>query len=174
MTASHCHCLHRETPSHPEENQTDTDHANVRFPPPLIHLIAVLAAVGLQRLTPLNLPVSWLLTGFGAGVMLLSLLLAGSAFSQFARSNNPVPPNQPVNGLMTQGPFRFTRNPLYLALALLQLGMGLMTGNGWILATLPPALLTVRYYVIRREEAYLTRRFGLAYQDYQSRVRRWF
>ena len=150
------------------------NHANVHFPPPLIHLIAIMIAVGIDARFPLVLPASGQTTMFGAILMILSVLIAGSAFRQFARNDNPVPPNQPVKGLMEEGVFRFTRNPLYLALGLLHAGIGLISGNGWVLITLLPVLLVVRYYVIAREEAYLTRRFGQDYLDYQARVRRWF
>jgi len=150
------------------------NHANVHFPPPLIHLIAIVTAVGIDERFPLALPVPGLLAMFGAIFIILSVLIAGSAFRQFARNDNPVPPNQPVKGLMEEGAFRFTRNPLYLALGLLHAGIGLISGNAWVLVTLLPALLVVRYYVIAREEAYLTRRFGQDYLDYQARVRRWF
>ena len=59
-------------------------------------------------------------------------------------------------------------------MALLQAAIGLISGHAWVLIMLLPALAVVRYYVIAREEAYLTRRFGQAYLDYQARVRRWF
>lgn len=173
MSASLCRCS-RSTRQTETKNDEKADHANVHFPPPLIHLIAVMAAIGVAAFLPLSLPRSGLLVGLGAGLLTLSLWIVGSAFRQFARSDNPVPPNRPINDLMDGGPFRFTRNPLYLALALLQAGVGLISGNGWILVTLLPALAVVRYYVIAREEAYLTRRFGQAYLDYQARVRRWF
>jgi len=149
------------------------NHANVHFPPPLIHLIAIVTAVGIDERFPLA-PAPGMLAMFGAIFIILSVLIAGSAFRQFARNDNPVPPNQPVKGLMEEGAFCFTRNPLYLALGLLHAGIGLFSGNAWVLVTLPPALLVVRYYVIAREEAYLTRRFGQDYLDYLARVRRWF
>lgn len=165
-------CAHRNDVSQSLQDCAG-DHANVHFPPPLIHFIFILITVAVNQFIPVALPRAVLLIGTGMGLIFLSILIAGSAFSQFAQSNNPVPPNQPVKDLMVQGPFRFTRNPLYLALALLQAGVSLVSGNGWILMTLPFVLLIVRHYVIGREEAYLARRFGQTYLDYQSRVRRW-
>ncbi|MCB1877039.1 MAG: isoprenylcysteine carboxylmethyltransferase family protein [Chromatiales bacterium] len=149
------------------------DHANVHFPPPLIHGVGVMSGLGLSYLYPLVLPKSSSLVWVGAGLLALALAIASSAFREFARSRNPVPPNRPIHGLMTAGPFRFTRNPLYLALACLHAGFGLVAGNAWVLLILVPSLLWVRYYVIVREEAYLTRRFGQPYLDYQAQVRRW-
>jgi len=149
------------------------NHANVHLPPPVIHATGVIAGFVLYEYSAFKVPASLLLNGLGVILVLISMIIAGSVFRQFARSDNPVPPNQPINALMSSGPFRYTRNPLYLALALLHGGIGLVTGNVWILLTLPPVLLIVRYYVIAREEAYLARRFGQNYLDYQARVRRW-
>ena len=172
MLLSPCRCAQSARDNAPEK-PADKDHANVYFPPPLIHLSAILIAVGLAWRYPLALPTGALSIGLGVVLLAVSMLIARAAFRQFSRNHNPVAPNKPIGDLMDGGPFRFTRNPLYVALALLQAGIGLISGSAWILLTLPPALLVVRYYVIAREEAYLTRRFGQAYLDYQSRVRRW-
>lgn len=149
------------------------DHANVNFPPPLIHGVGILSAVGLNALFPLTLAESALFWWLGQSLFLFALAVAVPSFRKFAKSGTPVPPNRPVQALMTSGPFRFSRNPLYLALASVHGGIALVSGLGWILVTLPVALLVVRFYVIAREEAYLTRRFGQAYLNYKVRVRRW-
>jgi protein-S-isoprenylcysteine O-methyltransferase Ste14 len=149
------------------------NHAGVQVPPPLIHGICILAGIGLDALFPLTLPAQALSMGLGAGLVAAALFIAWWAFRRFARSRNPVPPNQPIHALMTDGPDRFTRNALYLALAWLHAGIGLIAGSLWVLATLALALLVVRHYVIAREEAYLARRFGTAYTAYQARGRRW-
>ena len=75
---------------------------------------------------------------------------------------------------MNYGPFRFTRNPLYLGLALLYLGIALWLGVLWPVVLLPALILLVQQVVILREEAYLESRFGEAYRAYRARVRRWF
>ncbi len=152
----------------------DEDHAGVHVPPPVLHIAAVLSGVGLATVFPLRLPAPTWLAVAGLLLMTGALLIAGWAFREFGDKRNPVPPNQPIGALMTGGPFRFTRNPLYLALALLHAGIGLLSGNAWVLLALIPTLLIVRYYVIAREEAYLIRRFGKAYRDYMASVRRWF
>jgi len=173
MVASQCRCSHSRL-EHGTKVDGKEHHANVHFPPPLIHLVSIMVAVGIAAFFPLALPASGLSVGLGSWLLILSLLIAGSAFRQFASNDNPVPPNQPIMSLMEEGVFRFTRNPLYLALALLHSGIGLISGSAWVLITLLPALLVVRYYAIAREEAYLARRFGQEYLDYQARVRRWF
>jgi protein-S-isoprenylcysteine O-methyltransferase Ste14 len=82
-------------------------------------------------------------------------------------------PVRPATALITEGPFRFTRNPLYLSLALLYLGIALGLGVLWPIVLLPALMLLVQQLVVLREEAYLESRFGDAYRTYRKRVRRW-
>jgi protein-S-isoprenylcysteine O-methyltransferase Ste14 len=130
--------------------------------------------MGINEFFPLQLPQAELLWWLGPCLFLLALILAGLGFREFFRARNRPPPNKPIRELMTGGPYRITRNPLYLSLALIHAGIGFVTGTPWVLLSLPPTLLVIRYYVIAREEAYLIRRFGERYLDYQARVRRWF
>lgn len=81
---------------------------------------------------------------------------------------------RPTTALALGGPYRFTRNPMYLGLASLHLGAALLFDSFWVILTLPPVLWVVRRAVIDREERYLEARFGGAYLDYKRRVRRWF
>jgi len=80
---------------------------------------------------------------------------------------------KPTTALVTEGPFRYSRNPIYLALTLLYVGVALLINALWILLLVVPAVLVLRYGVIAREEAYLTRKFGEAYRQYMAQVRRW-
>jgi protein-S-isoprenylcysteine O-methyltransferase Ste14 len=74
---------------------------------------------------------------------------------------------------VTTGIHGYTRNPIYLGMFLVYVGIGLIVRSPWILNLMLPLALTIRYGVVRREEAYLERRFGDAYRAYKSRVRRW-
>jgi protein-S-isoprenylcysteine O-methyltransferase Ste14 len=80
---------------------------------------------------------------------------------------------KPTTALVTEGPFRYSRNPIYLALTLLYVGVALLINALWILLLIVPVLLVIRYGVIAREEAYLTRKFGDTYRQYTARVQRW-
>jgi protein-S-isoprenylcysteine O-methyltransferase Ste14 len=80
---------------------------------------------------------------------------------------------KPTTALVTEGPFRYSRNPSYVALTLLYVGVALLINALWILLLVVPALVVLRYGVIAREEAYLTRKFGEAYRQYTTQVRRW-
>jgi protein-S-isoprenylcysteine O-methyltransferase Ste14 len=96
-----------------------------------------------------------------------------AALGRFRRAGTPVETYRPTTALVTEGIYRRTRNPMYVALTLLYAGIGFAANSLWTLGFLPPLLLVMRYGVIAREERYLTRRFGTRYLDYQGSVRRW-
>jgi protein-S-isoprenylcysteine O-methyltransferase Ste14 len=91
----------------------------------------------------------------------------------FYRAGTSVHPGRPANALVTNGPFRYSRNPLYLALTIIYLGITLSAGSLWPLATLIPALAIVHWKIVRREEQYLEGRFGDDYRAYKAQVNRW-
>ena len=147
----------------------------MRLFPPLIY--AALFAVGYtaDRIAPMRLfvdpPAAVRLVGWA--LVALAALLAASAAFLFLRAGTTPDPRRPTTALVVHGPYRFTRNPMYLALALLYLGVALLLNAAWPLVLLPVAIMLVERWVIAREEAYLERRFGDAYRAYQARVRRW-
>jgi protein-S-isoprenylcysteine O-methyltransferase Ste14 len=149
------------------------DSPGVHIPPPLFYVAAIGSGALLRRYVPLTV-------GGGAarviGAWLFVALFAGLfvwSFAWFARQKTTVIPNKPANALILDGPFRLTRNPLYLAMAFLTAGAGLWLNTWWVLILLLPAVALVDRFVIAREEAYLRRRFGAEYDVYTARVRRW-
>lgn len=153
------------------------DTPGVIAPPPL--LLALFLAIGLGldwllpgRLWPLDLPwpVRWLV---GLAPILGGGLLALAAERRFKAAGTDVRPWRPSTALASGGPYRFTRNPMYLGLLLVLTGVALATDGPWLLAQLVPLALVLHFGVVRREEAYLERKFGDAYRDYTRRVRRW-
>jgi len=113
-----------------------------------------------------RLLLGWILAGAGVA-------LAASAIALFRRASTSPVPNQPTTALVAQGPYRFTRNPMYVGLAALYAGVALLANSWWPLVVLPVVLMVIRWRVIAREEAYLERKFGDAYRAYTTRVRRW-
>jgi protein-S-isoprenylcysteine O-methyltransferase Ste14 len=109
----------------------------------------------------------------GLPLALGGLSLAREFFITFRRAGTPVDPRRAATVLVTHGPYRFTRNPAYLGMALLYSGITLLRGALWPFATLPAVLTIVDRGVIAREERYLTERFGQSYTDYCANVRRW-
>ncbi|MEW8276480.1 MAG: isoprenylcysteine carboxylmethyltransferase family protein [Candidatus Thiodiazotropha taylori] len=149
------------------------DHADVILPPPVIHIVSIGLGGVIGNYFPMPLPHWVILQWIGVMLSVMAIAITLWGMRVFQVSRNPVAPNQPVTRLMVSGPYRFTRNPLYLSLILLQLGVALFFLNGWMVLLLAPVVVFVRYYVVAREEAYLLRRFGTDYQAYQNRVRRW-
>ena len=151
------------------------DHAGIRVPPPLIFLGLVLIGPLLDHLlgiAPLRIarPVQVVLT--------LALVAAGlavvlAAIRRFQSAGTRVEPWAPSSAIVSAGIYRFSRNPMYLGMVLVMLGLALIIANPASLAMVGVATLVVDRFVIRREEAYLERKFGGEYQAYRRRVRRW-
>jgi protein-S-isoprenylcysteine O-methyltransferase Ste14 len=155
---------------------TDAATAGVIARPPLLFLGALLLGVLADRLLPVALPLPdaglrrWLTAGL---LILLGLAIAIAGIRNFTRAGTPVPINEPTRALVTTGIHGRSRNPIYVALFLIYIGIGVAARSPWILILTLPLALTMRYGVVAREEAYLERRFGDAYRSYRSRVRRW-
>ncbi|MBB5015497.1 methyltransferase family protein [Rehaibacterium terrae] len=161
------------------EHDNDSDDATpgVRFPPPLIFLLGLLAGIGLEYMLfdwTLVRPerLFWLrLLALGFAAAAAWLLVA--ALGGFRRQGNDPRPWREDSALVVEGIYRHTRNPMYVGMALAYVAIATWLNTLWPLLTLGPVLFAIRHYVIAREEAYLERRFGEAYRDYCRRVRRW-
>jgi protein-S-isoprenylcysteine O-methyltransferase Ste14 len=151
-------------------------HAGVRFPPPLVYVIPFFLAF------LLNDRIEFLIVGAGAGPVQqltgAAMILAGFGLMAwglvtFGRLRINALPFRSARALALVGPYRFTRNPMYLGLLIAYLGGALKTNWAWPLVFLPFVLLVMNAFVIAREERYLTAAFGADYTDYCRRVRRW-
>ncbi len=149
------------------------DTAGVIAPPPLIYFAFLLIGLGADRLWPVAVLPQVARYAAGIGVIALSLALVISAFRQFRRHKTSFKPHEPSTALITEGPYRYSRNPMYLALSLLYAGLSIAADNPWTLALLAPLLIVMHYGVIIREERYLERKFGDDYRRYKSSTRRW-
>jgi protein-S-isoprenylcysteine O-methyltransferase Ste14 len=141
--------------------------------PPIIYLVAIFAGVALHFVRPIPLVHSRAIP-LGAGVALLAITLFLRSIRTFRLAGTPVPGNRPTTTIVEVGPYRFSRNPIYLAFSLFQTGIALGVNDAWILITLLPAILVISFLVIPREERYLEARFGEQYARYKVSVRRWF
>jgi protein-S-isoprenylcysteine O-methyltransferase Ste14 len=151
----------------------ERDAAGVIAPPPLIYLAALAIGFGLTALLPdAALPDA---VGLAAGIplVLAGIGLAASFIASFRRARTAVDPYRPTTAIVTSGPYRFTRNPGYLGMALVCVGIALLAGALWVLVPLLAAVAVIDRGVIAREERYLERKFGSAYTDYKTQTRRW-
>ena len=152
-------------------NEQDT--AGVVAPPPLIYLAGLILGFVLEVLLPgVDLP-AWLEWGAGALLVVAGLGLLLWFNTLFSRKGTAVEPWKPTTAIVTTGPYRFTRNPAYLGMALTYVGIAALSSAVWVLLPLPVVLAVIDRGVIAREERYLERKFGEEYLGYKSRVRRW-
>jgi protein-S-isoprenylcysteine O-methyltransferase Ste14 len=150
------------------------DTANVIVRPPIAWALAVLAGLALNWLMPLPFLPAVVSAGWlGSIVFVLAVALAGWAITTMTRAGSNVPTNLPSTTIVETGPYRFTRNPIYLGMVLGLIGLAIAFNSLWLLMTLVPFALVIHYGVITREEAYLERKFGDVYRRYRARVRRW-
>ena len=149
------------------------DHADVVGRPPAVTLAALGTGVVLHLAVPVEIvpgiPI-WLL-GIPLAVFSLALFLA--SIRELSRHGTPVRGTEPVTTIVATGPYRFSRNPIYLSFVLLQLGIALTANSAWILLMVIPTFLYLSFGVIDREESYLARKFGEGYLRYKGSVRRW-
>ena len=150
------------------------DTAQVIVRPPFAWGLAVIAGFALDWLLPLPFLPAGLAAGWIGGlVFVLALALFAWAIVTMTSDGSSVPTNLPTATIVESGPYRFTRNPIYLGMFLGLIGLAITFDNLWLLVMLVPFALVIRYGVVAREEAYLERKFGDVYRDYRSRVRRW-
>ena len=147
-------------------------HSGVIAPPPLLYAAGLVLGLVAQRLYPVHvLPPSLARV---LGPLFLLLGLGGlPAFIAFRRHHTSPIPYKPVTALVTSGPYRFTRNPMYVGFTCLYLGIALWANALWPLVLLPVVLVVMHHGVIAREERYLEQLFGDEYRAYRGRVRRW-
>jgi protein-S-isoprenylcysteine O-methyltransferase Ste14 len=149
------------------------DKPGIRVPPPLLCLLALLLGLILDRRAHVSfLPrgvarvLGWPLVG---GAMALAVWFART----MRRADTTMHVNKPVSRVVQDGPFRYSRNPGYLALTMLYAGIAVRRNSLWTIVLLPLVLIVIQREVIEREERYLERTFGEEYLNYKARVRRW-
>jgi protein-S-isoprenylcysteine O-methyltransferase Ste14 len=152
----------------------DTDTSNAAVRPPVAWLLAFAAGVAADQLYPLrfvpaSVPGAWV----GGAIFAIAFALAIWAIVTIRNAGTQVETYKPTTTIVANGPYRLTRNPIYLAMVLGLIGLAIAFDSLWIVVTLVPFYLVIRYGVVAREEAYLERKFGDVYRGYKSRVRRW-
>lgn len=145
----------------------------IYIPPPLYYAAGLAGGMVVNSLVALPVGGRPVTAVVGVVVAAVGLSLAIAGVATVIRHRTTIVPHHPVATLLTRGPYRLSRNPMYTGLAIAYLGLALLLGSWWPLALWPLVIVTVRQLVIRPEEEYLSQRFGPIHTDYQSRVRRW-
>ncbi|SOH95404.1 Protein-S-isoprenylcysteine O-methyltransferase Ste14 [Monaibacterium marinum] len=153
----------------------NADSPNIVFYPPVLFAMAPIVALVLQRIAPLGLlePAGDVQQAVGIAILALALALGLWGVVVFKRAGTNVSPHTPALLIVSSGPYRFSRNPMYIAIELVQLGLGLAVSMEWSIIIAPLALIALHYGVVLREEAYLTEKFGDQYTEYKQQTRRW-
>lgn len=142
-------------------------------PAPIIFVAVLLVGVLLSLIFPVNFLPRVVAVVVGAVCFLLPFVLGFAALGAMRRARTSVNPYRPTTALLTEGPFRLSRNPMYLGMVIQYVGLALLFNALWAIALLPLALVVVHFTVIKREERYLEQKFGEEYRVYKASVRRW-
>lgn len=149
------------------------DRAKVKVLPPIVLLAALAAGILAAILSSDRLLPSDLAIAAGAGVILLSVCLVVAAARQLRRANTAFDVRKPTTAIVTTGVFGLTRNPVYLSMMLLYVGIALVVNSPWMLLLAIPTGSALCLIAIRPEERYLTTKFGDDYRRYSAAVPRW-
>lgn len=141
--------------------------------PPFIYLGAIALGLLLHFAWPVRLVSRTVSLPIGGAVLLVAIALFLYAIRTFRTAGTPVPGNRPTTTIVRTGPYRWSRNPIYLSFSLLQLGVACWVNSLWLLVTLIPAVALMALVVIPREEHYLETYFPSDYLSYKASVRRW-
>lgn len=156
-----------------DRTSSPTEASGVIAPPPLIYLGTLGIGLGLDAVIGTGSLPSALGLTIGSASIIAGVGLLGSFVEAFKRARTPIDPYAPTRTVVTDGPYRLTRNPAYLGMALTYAGIATVANAPWALVPLPVAIAVIDRGVIEREERYLERKFGALYTDYKRRVRRW-
>lgn len=155
---------------------SSADTPGVTVLPPLVYLAGIVGGYVIQFLWPIPI-VPPLFDVAIRAIGILVILVAGwlmfTALGAFQRVGTPANPHETPKALAFDGPYRFTRNPMYLGMACVEGGLALVGNALWPLLALIPVMWWIRTQVIAREEVYLEAKFGAPYRDFKGRVRRW-
>lgn len=146
-------------------------HAKVITQAEYIFLISILSGFVVNFFWPIRIFTKIIHIPLGVLVLIPIIRMFVMSIEQFQKAHTPTSPYKPVKSLVMKGPYKRFRHPMYLSRAGLQVGIGLLFGNVWILIMLIPALVIIWYGVILPEEHYLEQRFGEKYLNYKKSTR---
>jgi len=146
----------------------------IRIPPPVIYVAALVIGFVLNYLWPMSPFSGSSRYVIGSLLIAVNVLIMPPVLRRFRRAGTPFSDfRKAASVLITDGPYMFSRNPSYVSLTLLYLGVGIILNNGWILLLVVPVLLVIDLWVVRKEERHLETKFGEDYLRYKAAVRRW-
>jgi protein-S-isoprenylcysteine O-methyltransferase Ste14 len=154
-------------------HQTTQDKAGVLIFPPLMYLLALATGILISYFFPHHFIDFSIALPFGIIITILGITSLILAASLFRKNKNPVNPSGSTQLIICSGIYKYTRNPMYLGLTIIFIGLSIISNAWFSFIILFPLLIVCQKGIIEREERYLTRKFGNEYLEYQSKVRRW-
>jgi protein-S-isoprenylcysteine O-methyltransferase Ste14 len=153
----------------------ERDHAPIIAPPPLLVALCIVGGFVARHFNPLSLfpeshPVRWPLC---IALFVISALILFGAIRQLIRHKTHPSPYKPTAAVVVGGVYRFTRNPIYIAFLLIVVAFAVAANSAWFFVSAITLFVLLHFGVVKREEGYLSGKFGSAYDDYRRRVRRW-
>lgn len=149
------------------------DHAGVKIPPPLCFFLILMVGILLDSAWISGHLAATNLTVIGSLIAIISFIYLVLAAQKHKNAGTNIEPWKPTTTIISDGVYKYSRNPIYVAMAAVYVGLAVAAGSWAALLLLPVCLLVIRVHVINREEAYLEDKFGKEYLDYKARVRRW-
>lgn len=153
--------------------ETQTDHPDVVALPPLIVVVFLIVGLILEFFWRTDTLTGAIRFTVGPLLVIAGMWLAFRAVREFRKAETNLEVYRPATALVTTGPYRYTRNPIYLGFTVAYIGIALLADSLWVMGLLLPLLVILHYGVILREEQYLAAKFGAGYRQYQASVRRW-
>ena len=149
------------------------DNPGVIAPPPLIYMAGLIVGYAIDYLWPAPFLPAAVQFSVGGALIVAGLVLALTAMRLFSRAGTNLRPDRLSTELVLEGPYGFSRNPMYISLTLTHLGIAIAVDSAWMIAMVIPVLIIMNQGVIAREERYLERKFGDDYRRFKQSVRRW-
>lgn len=153
--------------------QADQDSAKVTFPPPIMLLLSILIGIGLQYFFVIRLWDNPTIRFIGYAMIALGFFTVVYCGFMFKKAHTNIQPWKATNAIVHRGPYRISRNPIYLSFIIFGLGIAIATNNGWIFISQLILAIIIDRNVIAKEEKYLEQKFNDTYRTYKSTTRRW-
>ncbi len=151
----------------------NNDNPGVKLAPPIVFIGLGLIGVGMEYVIPLSIGIDSPASYLGIGVVIVSITSIGFLFKLFKRYETEIEPWKTTSKIITTGPYKYSRNPVYIFGCGVPIGLDIAFNTYWALFAFIPALIIVYYTAVKKEEKYLGTKFVQEYLDYKAKVRRW-
>jgi len=151
----------------------NNDNPKVKLPPPIVFFGLGIVGVVMEYVVPISIGIDSPLNYLGIGINITSIIAIWKMGELFKKHETEVKPWETTSKIITTGPYKYSRNPIYILFCGIPIGLGIAFNTYWALFAFIPGLIIVYYTAVKKEEKYLETKFGQEYLDYKDKVRRW-